>query len=544
MKTNRYFRIMMMGLSTIVLVILRIFRPFTKLKTFERVGDDFEGVRAIKGTSPDDFGIRASLELNGNVVDSYEREDRLFFDPNDTYTQKQGIVTFRGDNLRRGGSYGNPDIKSEKLTRVWEVSTGKLQKSYGSGYWTGSGWTGQPLIVRWSKEDKSIMNLNEYAKTQSELAEVVYSTMDGKVYFLDVKNGKETRECADLAMPFKGSGALDPVLPILYLGPGDAGPNKDATAVCLSLTDGSVLYEYGAKDPFAPRVFHGYDSSALVFSDTLIQPGENGILYTIKREAVLDKDGNVKMNPSQVLKLRYETARSSEQTYWLGMEDSAVFWKEYLFVADNGGTMLCININTMEIIWAQDVADDTNGSPVFSMEEGRPYIYIATSLHWTASKLFKLGDVPIFKIDALTGAYVWIRSFFCNTVAGVSGGIQATCAIGTGEVDDLVFFPVARTPHVRSGKMVALDKKTGKIVWSLKQKRYSWSSPVLVTAQSGKTYLVCPQSSGALSLIEARTGRLLDEIDLGSNIEASPAVFEDMIVLGTRGQRIFGIKIS
>ncbi len=543
MKTNRYVRIMLMGLSTIVLIILRIFRPFTKLKTFSSA-EEADTVRAVKGTHPEDFGINASIEVNGATVQSYERKDKIYISPQDTYTDKQGILTFRGDNLRQGGSFGNPEINQEKLNVAWSVSTGKLQKSYGSGYWTGSGWTGQPLVVRWSEDDKKLMNMNEYAKSQKDLAEVVYSTMDGKVYFLDAKNGEHTRNSVDLAMPFKGSGALDPVLPILYLGPGDAGPSKDARAVCLSLTDGSTLYEYGEKDPFAPRKFHGYDSSPLVFEDTLIHPGENGVLYTIKREAVLDENGQVKMNPSEVLKLKYETSRSSEESYWLGMEDSAVLWREFLFVADNGGTMLCININTMQIIWAQDVADDTNGSPVFSMEDGKPYIYIATSLHWKASKLFKLGDVPIFKIDALTGEYVWIRSFFCNTVAGVSGGIQATCALGTGEVDDLVFFPVARTPHVRSGKLVALDKKTGKIVWSLKQKRYSWSSPVLVTANSGKTYIVCPQSSGVLSLIEAKTGKLLDEIDLGSNIEASPAVFEDMIVIGTRGQKIFGVRID
>ena len=66
------------------------------------------------------------------------------------------------------------------------------------------------------------------------------------------------------------------------------------------------------------------------------------------------------------MKLRYRTSRSSEQSYWLGMEDSSVIWKNYLYIADNGGTMMSIDLNTMKIIWAQDVVDDTNGSPVFS----------------------------------------------------------------------------------------------------------------------------------------------------------------------------------
>ncbi len=66
------------------------------------------------------------------------------------------------------------------------------------------------------------------------------------------------------------------------------------------------------------------------------------------------------------------------------------------------------------------MVDDTNGSPVFSVEEGVPYLYIATSLHWTASPRLKLGDVPIFKINAITGEYVWKHTYLCNTVAGIS----------------------------------------------------------------------------------------------------------------------------
>jgi hypothetical protein len=36
----------------------------------------------------------------------------------------------------------------------------------------------------------------------------------------------------------------------------------------------------------------------------------------------------------------------------------------------------------------------------------------------------------------------------------------------------------------------------------------------------------------------------LDKIPLQANIEGSPAIFEDMIVVGTRGQQIWGIKIK
>ena len=43
---------------------------------------------------------------------------------------------------------------------------------------------------------------------------------------------------------------------------------------------------------------------------------------------------------------------------------------------------MCFDLNTMTMIWAQDVLDDTNSTPVFeeSREDGTCYIYISTSL--------------------------------------------------------------------------------------------------------------------------------------------------------------------
>ena len=48
---------------------------------------------------------------------------------------------------------------------------------------------------------------------------------------------------------------------------------------------------------------------------------------------------------------------------------------------------------------------------------------------------------------------------------------------------------------------------------------------------------------GNLYLIDGTTGEILDRMALGSNIEATPAVFENTIVVGTRGQKIFGIRL-
>jgi hypothetical protein len=47
-----------------------------------------------------------------------------------------------------------------------------------------------------------------------------------------------------------------------------------------------------------------------------------------------------------------------------------------------------------------------------------------------------------------------------------------------------------------------------------------------------------------MSLYDAKSGKVLDTINLGANVEGSPAVYDDMIVVGTRGQKIIGIRIK
>jgi hypothetical protein len=46
-----------------------------------------------------------------------------------------------------------------------------------------------------------------------------------------------------------------------------------------------------------------------------------------------------------------------------------------------------------------------------------------------------------------------------------------------------------------------------------------------------------------MHLVRGTTGEILHQINLGANIEASPAVYGNMLVVGTRGQRIYGIEI-
>ena len=513
----------------------------------------------VAGTMPSDFGLEEAIEDNGTVVDTYTRPEPIDFLEGDKYTELEGVITFRGNNFRDSAAYGTVTWTGQ-AAEPWTFSVGSMAKKSGSGSWTGCGWTGQPLIVKWPEETKRIMNLYDSAKNDPDLVEVIYATMDGHIYFLDLYTGEKTRDPINVGYPFKGAGALDPRgYPLMYVGSGDDSTAGDSRAFIINLIDGTVLYEFGVEDGFALRDLSYFDSSALVDAetDTLIYPGESGILYTIKLNTQYDPNaGTISINP-QTVKWRYKGARSlstdtvdGSQGWWLGIEDSAIIWREHAIFTDNGGHMICLNLNTMKAVWVQDTLDDTNCTPVLSLEgpDNHPYVYTSTSFHpnWRASEN-STAPIPIWKIDAVTGQIVAQNdTYHCQTIATpnqVSGGVQGTLAIGEKDLEGLIFVPVAMTEGTR-GKLVALNTSDMSVKWECDFAGYPWSSPVAVYDDSGKGYLVQCNKTGYIHLIDGQTGEIISEMSLGSNVEASPAVYNNMVVVGTRGGLIYGMDLN
>ncbi len=509
---------------------------------------------AAESTDPARWGVRWSVLENGSTVNGYRRAEGISFGVGADYFALPGVATFRGNNFRDGGSYGTVEVRSAALSARWVSATSSLAGSE-SGAWTGSGWTGQPLIVQWDAGTRSIMNLYDSKKTKDGLVEVIYATLDGHVYFLDLNDGSYTRDPLDLGMAFKGAGALDPRgYPLLYVGAGDGTVDgKKPRMFIVSLIDGRVLYENGYADASARRTDHdswcAFDSSPLVDAetDTLIWPGENGVLYTIRLNTAYDKAaGTISVSPDEPVRTVYDTDRSGAERYWYGYECSAVIVDRYLYLSENGGMVFCVDLDTMELLWAQDTRDDSNSTPVYEPDgENHGYIYTAPSLHWTASGSME-GSIQIYKLDAISGEVVWSRRYDCRTVDGVSGGVQSSPVLGRegSSIDGLVIYGVSRTPNLNSGVLVALDTRNGSEVWRLDMDNYAWSSPLALYEDTGKAWLILCDSGGTAFLIEGATGRVAATASLGSLVEASPAAFGNMVVVGTRGMQIYALGVS
>jgi outer membrane protein assembly factor BamB len=514
---------------------------------------------AVDGTWPSDFGLTFDIMEDGAITESYIRPQGMAFPSSGApYTNLAGITTFRGGSSRDAPGYGTADVTEEKLELLWNIDSGALTR------WTGSGYTGQPLIVQWDDSMRQIMNLYPEKKAKKDLKEVIYPTMDGKIYFIDLEDGTPTRDPVEMGFTVKGTASIDPRgYPILYVGQsiglsGDAS-RDDSFLHIYSLIDGSKLYEYGftEKDPFSYRdSWQAWDSSPLVAADTdtLIWPGENGIVYTFDLHSRFDRSaGAVTVSPDEPVKYRYTTPENGDDALLdaqpnvrlYGIESSAAAYMNYLYFTDNGGWLQCVDLNTMSPVWVQDVTDDSDATMVLEEDGENVYLYTGSKFDRTSAEDAAEGSAYARKIDAMTGEIVWEVPCECFAVAGGESGILASPALGGEDLDGMVFYTVASAgAGENAGLMLALDKETGEEIWRIDMERYAWSSPVPIYTGAGTGYILQCDSGGNMMLVGGRDGEIVNTVSLESGVEASPAVFGDIAVVGTRGEKIYGIKIK
>ena len=128
---------------------------------------------AVADTQPENLILETAVEVDGERVENYTPSREITFGGETDYTDILGIPGFRGGNYRQGAAYGTVDWDGKTLKNTWSVNTGSLTAPDGNA-WTGSGWTGQPLIVELDLDTKRNMNLYDWAKNNPGLKEVIY----------------------------------------------------------------------------------------------------------------------------------------------------------------------------------------------------------------------------------------------------------------------------------------------------------------------------------------------------------------------------------
>ncbi|MCT8138266.1 pyrrolo-quinoline quinone [Anaerobacillus sp. CMMVII] len=468
--------------STNVKTIERTRPQIEKARNYSIFNHDFQKIFDVE---PGDLSlINYEIQSQGKSVETYHSEGVASFP--DLYTEVEGILTFRGSHLRDRPAYGLIySGQSFKLEERWSFQTGASPRWGG-----GSGWTGQPSIVKWSNEVREMMDIKESFKRNDDFVEIIYGSLDGNIYFLDLNTGEKTRTPITIGNPIKGSVSVDSRgYPLLYVGDGINQKAPFGQRI-FDLINRTELYFLKGEDPFAYRNWGAFDSSPLInrLTDTLVGAGENGIFYQTKLNTNFDlANQTISVNPEPV-KYRYKIKGNNHQ----GIENSVAVYGNLAFFADNGGSIQGIDLTTMSPFFALGPLDDTDSTIGIDSSNGTPYLYTGTEV----DIIGKDGDAHIRKINALTGEVVWDVKYPAFYYDGVNGGVLASPVIGKKNIDELVIYTLARYKQRYSGLMVALHKETGEEIWRWEMPHYAWSSPVDVYDEHGNAFVVQCDSIG------------------------------------------------
>jgi outer membrane protein assembly factor BamB len=349
------------------------------------------------------------------------------------------------------------DVQETKLEVAWSTPMGGIATYYGAG------WTGQPAIVKWTKEVREMMNLTDEKKAVTALKEVILASQDGKVYFLDLADGQPTRDPINVGYPLKGSVSVDPRgMPMLSVGQGVGKINNKAGDVgffLFNLIDQKQLMFLNGRDKNAywgNGVFYG--SSLLDrSSDTLIIAGGNGMLYTVSLNTTFNL-GEKKLDIDPKIS-SYKAKTANQQANKTAIDGSVAMYGNYAYYADSAGILQCVDVNTMKPVWAVETDDNTDATVALDFDEdGALALYTGN----TVKEQGKDGICTIRRLNALTGKQEWSYAVNVEYNTDEAGGCMASPVIGQQSIGNLVIFTVAKTPE--GGRSSPLTKK--RALWS------------------------------------------------------------------------------
>lgn len=446
----------------------------------------------------------------------------------------EGVSTFRGGPRRDRPSYGVIAGRPKSLKVKWSYVTG------GDAKWGGgAGWTGQPCIVKWSDSVRNAMNVLPAFKSDSSFKEVILGSLDGKIYFLDLESGKPSRPNINIKNPIKGTVSIDPRgWPLLYAGQGISNTGEFGVRI-FNLIDQSKIFYLNGKDPFALRGWSAFDGAPLIEpgSDNLFQGGENGVVYSLPLNSKMDSI-SFSLKP-EVKKYRYQY----NATQYQGIENSLVGYKNRLFFSDNNGFIQCLSAENMRPLWITQNHDDTDATLVLEEETGTPYLYTGNEVDLQGAK----GYTYIKKLNGTDGSTVWETKFECLTIRGdhpVNGGMLSTPVLGKQSGKDLAVFSLSRYKGMNKGLLVALNKSTGEKAWEVFLDNYAWSSPLDIYDEQGNMYIFLADSKGFVRLFDGLTGATIYKAKIAELFEASPAAFDNKIVIASRPREIFCLEVQ
>jgi PQQ-like domain len=418
----------------------------------------------------------------------------------------QGLLTFRGNPTRN--YYGKGPVPRAPIVAWSYPDRAMCSPSEDGGEtttWCGNGWTGQPAVFE--RDGRTL---------------VAFGAYDRAVHLVDAATG------VDVLPPFvtgdiiKGSVTVDPEgYPLIYVG------SRDNKFRILAF-DRLQLTELWSLDAYAvqPTLWNDdWDSSALVVKDWLFEGGENSQVHAVKLNRGYGPDGLATVAPELVW---HAPGWDDEQLRDFGndvsIENSVALYGNTLYFGNSGGLVqgwdvlpLLTGTGEPQRVFRFWAGDDTDGTITVD-EHGILYVGAEWERHLPRSA--EVGQMLALDPSRDDGAaLVWSQHDNGVDQAGVysSAGISG----------DLVIFTTY------SGRAVGLDRATGAIRWEKHLPGPLMGSPVIVDG-----VWLQGDCAGVLHAFDVHDTMVdppeLWSVGLGGCIEATPAVWNGRIYIGTR----------
>ena len=517
----------MAGGVTAVVVIALIAGIVSLFGGGDDTASDGSGGNAAENGSDSGSDGEAAAEQPAEDEDAsqvpVERIDGMLVNPASSghmWSEKvPGLLTFRGNPTRT--YYGRGDVpKAPKVSWFSPEDGGMCSSSSAKGEtktWCGMGWTGQPAVFE-----------------RDGRTWVVYGAYDGAVHFKDGATGEDILPPFQTGDIIKGSVTVDPDgYPIVYSGSRD----NYYRAIAIDRPGEAVELWKLSATAVSPTLWNNdWDGSGLVIDDFLFEGGENSQFHVVKLNRGYDAQDKVTVNPDLVFNTpswdqQVINDLAGNRSKEMSIEGSVAISGNTAYFANSGGLVMGWDVGPLVAGTGQPQqtfrfwnGDDTDATIVIDADG---FLYVSAEYERGNSRAAEVGQ--LMKLDPRQPDDPIVWSYEDRVAA--TAGFWGTPAL----YKDVVI------NATNGGKLLALDQQTGAERWSIKLTGPTWQSPVVVD-----DVLVYGDCNGVLRGYDVSDTTVappqLWEVRLGGCIEATPAVWNGTIYVGTRGGKFFALR--
>lgn len=439
-----------------------------------------------------------------------------------------GLTMFRGNPTRT--FFGSGPVPRTAPTTLWqfpdegeEMMAGQSPVGSENKVWTGTGWTGQPIV--WERPDG--------------ITEVIFGAYDKQIHFLNADTGERTRPDFDMGDIIKGSLTLDPDgYPLLYAG------SRDPRFRIIALDEDEPYEVWSLHATSVEGIWNDdWDSNPVVVNDVMYEGGENSWWFAVKLNRGYAADGAVTVDPQIVYQMPTWTEELTDIfRRQHSVESSTAVFEQRAYFSTSAGRIVGVDVSDVESGNAADffdfwMGDDTDAT-ISIDREGFLYVVshadTAKKDRTAAQRVKEVGDLVKLDPDDPDNPIVW--SVHLPAGRGQDAGAWATPAL---HVDAGLLFVATDV-----GDLLAIDTTTGETVWQDDIGRNAWSSPVIA---DGMLVVVkdCYGEAGlrAYDLADPRSPQPLWDVKVGAEgcIESTPAIWNGRIYVGSRNGYFYAL---